>query len=49
MRSDHQFRDAILLEHLDNSADVEDYITKEIESPRRIEGSVIEDAQRDEL
>ena len=49
VRSDHQFPDAILVEHLDNSMDVKNYITNEIESPRRIEGSAIEDEQRDEL
>ena len=49
IRLDHQFGDAILVEHLNNSADVENYITKELESPRRIAGSGIKDAQRKEL
>ena len=44
-----EFRDLILVEHLNNSADVENYITKEIESPIRIAGSGIKDAQRREL
>ncbi|KAM0796200.1 hypothetical protein BDR22DRAFT_868460 [Usnea florida] len=49
VRSDHQFPDATLVERLDNSADVETFVNNEIESPRRIEGSAIEDEQRDEL
>lgn len=46
---DGQFPDAILVEHMNNSADVENYINREIESDRRIEGSGITVAQRVEL
>ena len=49
IRQDHHFGDAILVEQMNNSADIENYITKELESPRRIAGSRIKDTQRKEL
>ena len=46
---DGKFPDTILVEHMNNSVDIENYIHKEIESDRRIKRSGITAAQRVEL